>query len=49
MYLISKKRIREKNCREKYTFDDIVPVKISDGNCTVDFRKVYSKMEHFFN
>ena len=29
-----------------YTFEDEVPVGISDGKCSVDFRKVYRKLEH---
>ena len=33
---------------EKYSFDCEIPVGISDGNCKVDFRKVYRKIEHFF-
>ena len=33
---------------EKYSFDREIPVGISDGNCKVDFRRVYRKIEHFF-
>ena len=32
---------------EKYTFQDRVPVRISDGICRIDFRRVYDKIEHF--
>ena len=30
---------------EKYTFEDEIPVAISDGNCTIDFSRVSRKME----
>ena len=33
---------------ERYAFDTEVPVRISDGTCKVDFRKVYRKIEHFY-
>ena len=32
---------------EKYTFQDMVPVRISDGACRIDFRRVYDKIKHF--
>ena len=32
---------------EKYSFDDNVPVGISDGACRVDFRRVCRKIRHF--
>ena len=32
---------------EKYTFQDKVPARISDGTCRIDFRRVYDKIKHF--
>ena len=31
-----------------YTFEDVVPVRISEGNCSVDFRKVYNRVKHLY-
>ncbi len=31
-----------------YTFDDVVPVAISEGECRVDFRKVYARVAHLY-
>ena len=31
-----------------YTFDEVVPVSISDGACEVDFRKVYARVAHLY-
>jgi len=31
-----------------YTFDDTVPVAISDGECLIDFKKVYDKIRFYF-
>lgn len=43
------KKESEEDTPEKYTFNDTVPVKISNGICAVDFYKVYSKIEHFID
>ena len=32
---------------EKYTFQDKVPVRISNGASRIDFRRVYDKIKHF--
>ena len=32
---------------EKYSFEGNVPIGISDGMCSVDFRRVYRKIRHF--
>lgn len=31
---------------EEYTFEDRVPVRISDGSCAVDFRIIHQKIKH---
>ena len=31
-----------------YTFEDEVPVGISEGECTVEFKKVYQRVQHFY-
>lgn len=31
-----------------YTFDDCVPVGISKGECSIDFRKVYARARHLY-
>ena len=33
---------------EKYSFDSQIPIRISGGSCSVDFQRVYRKIEHFF-
>ncbi len=33
---------------EVYTFEDLVPVRISSGECGVDFREVYARVEHLY-
>ena len=32
---------------EKYTFEDRIPVLISHGSCSVDFKKIYAKIEPY--
>ena len=38
---------REDDWIKTYTFDDVVPVAISDGKCSIDFTKVAKKLDRF--
>lgn len=31
---------------EKYTFDDVIPVRISEGRCSIDFSRIKKKLYH---
>ena len=38
---------REDKIPEQYTFQDTVPVLISDGECSIDFKKIFRKIEKY--
>ena len=38
----------EDDIPEEHTFEDIIPVSIWDGKCTVDFKKIYSEIEFLY-
>ncbi|MBR3245197.1 MAG: Uma2 family endonuclease [Parasporobacterium sp.] len=37
---------KEEGSPGEYSFEDLVPVHISDGSCAVDFRIIYQKIKH---
>lgn len=34
---------------DSYTFEDVVPVKISQGECAIDFRRVFKRVSHLYD
>ena len=42
-------RFGDMDLPKSYTFEDIVPVGISDGECIIDLRRVHAKLQRLKN